>query len=342
MTAERGGPRGGQPTIRDIARRAGVSTATVSRAFNQPDRVKPETRARILDLVRELHYVSDGLAAGLVSRRSRTLGLIIPTVMNSIYAFSTQAVQKAAQEAGYSVLVGVSEFSPALERTLVRRLIERRVDGLILTGGNHEPDTIETVSRNGVPAVITWKHATTLPVPTVSFDNREAACKAVTYLIGLGHRRIGLVCGRSDVNDRALDRRRAYEACLAAHGIAVDPALIFERDFEMMDGADAMARMLANERPPTAVFCANDIQAIGALAACRAAGLSVPGDVSVIGFDDLPIASYLTPTLTTVRVPAGEMGRTAARALIARIERGTPLTSVRLPTKLVIRETTGV
>jgi len=103
-----------------------------------------------------------------------------------------------------------------------------------------------------------------------------------------------------------------------------------------------MARMLANERPPTAVFCANDIQAIGALAACRAAGLSVPGDVSVIGFDDLPIASYLTPTLTTVRVPAGEMGRTAARALIARIERGTPLTSVRLPTKLVIRETTGV
>ena len=328
-------------TIREVARRAGVSTATVSRALNRPEKVRPETRERVLQAVRETHFVFDGIAASMISRRSRTIGLIIPTITNSIYAASTQSIQHTAQAAGYTVLLGVSEFSPRMEADLAQRLLERRVDGLILTGGNHDQSLIEKMQTNGVPFLITWKLMRAKDWPSVSFDNYKAAWSAVEFLVSLGHRRVGLICGRTDVNDRALDRRQAFEDCLKRHGLAVDPSLIYERDFEMEEGASAMSAMLDTPEPPTAVFCANDIQAIGALSQCRERGLSVPGDISIIGFDDLPVTSYTRPKLTTVRVPAHDMGRRAAEIMIASIERQIPLQSVELNTELIARETTA-
>jgi LacI family transcriptional regulator, galactose operon repressor len=328
-------------TIREVARRAGVSTATVSRALNRPEKVRAMTRDRVLQVVRETHFVFDGIAASMISRRSRTIGLIIPTIMNSIYAASTQSIQRTAQAAGYTVLLGVSEFSPRQEAELAQRLLERRADGLILTGGNHHQGLIEKIRTNGVPFLITWKLMRDKDWPSVSFDNYKAARAAVEFLISLGHRRLGLVCGRTDINDRALDRRQAFEDCLNSHGLAVDPGLIYERDFEMEEGASAMSAMLDTPAPPTAVFCANDIQAIGALALCREKGLSVPGDISIIGFDDLPATSYTRPKLTTVRVPAHDMGRRAAEIMIASIERRIPLQSVELQTELIARETTA-
>ncbi len=328
-------------TIRDVALRAGVSTATVSRALNRPDKVRAATRERILKVVEETHFVYDGIAVSMISRRSRTIGLIIPTIMNSIYAASTQSIQRAAQAGGYTVLLGVSEFSPKQEAVLAQRLLERRVDGLILTGGNHDPSLIKKIRANGVPFLITWKLMRDQDWPSVSFDNYKAARAAVDFLVSLGHRRLGLVCGRTDVNDRALDRRRAFEDCLQRHGLSTNPALIHERDFEMEEGASAMAAMLDTPEPPTAVFCANDIQAIGALSLCRERGLEVPGDISIVGFDDLPATSYTRPKLTTVRVPAHDMGRRAAEIMIASIERRTPVQSVELQTELIVRETTA-
>ncbi|MHA1600818.1 MAG: LacI family DNA-binding transcriptional regulator [Alphaproteobacteria bacterium] len=328
-------------TIREVARRARVSTATVSRALNQPEKVRAKTRERVLRVVRETHFVFDGIAASMISGRSRTIGLIIPTIMNSIYAASTQAIQRTAQAAGYTVLLGISEFSPQQEADLAQRLLERRADGLILTGGNHDQSLIEKMQANGVPFLITWKLMHGKNWPSVSFDNYKAAQAAVDFLVSLGHRRLGLVCGRTDINDRALDRRRAFEDCLKRHGLAVDPALIYERDFEMEEGVSAMSAMLDTPEPPTAVFCANDVQAIGALSLCREKGLSVPGDISIIGFDDLPATSYTRPKLTTVRVPAHDMGRRAAEIMIASIERGIPLQSVELKTELIARETTA-
>jgi LacI family transcriptional regulator len=338
------GPAPGQDarpaTILDIAREAGVSTATVSRVFNQPQKVSAKTRDRVQAVIARRHYVSDGLAGGLASRRSRTLGLVIPTIMNSIYASSTQAIQQAAQDAGYTVLVGISEFSMEEEATLVHRLLERRVQGLILTGAERAPTIYEKIRRNQVPFVITWKASPTPGLPSISFDNYKAAAAAVTHLLSLGHRRIGLVCGRTDVNDRARDRRLAFEDTLAAHGVEADPALIFERSFEFVDGRSAMHAMLTSKSPPTAVFCANDIQAIGALYECQEAGVRVPQDVSVVGFDDLPIGQYVWPQLTTIRVPAAEMGSRAARALIAAVETGNPVSGCELPTDLIVRGTT--
>jgi LacI family transcriptional regulator len=328
-------------TIHDIAREAGVSTATVSRFFNQPEKVSATTRDRVRSVIALHHYVSDGLAGGLASRRSRTLGLIIPTITNSIYAASTQAIQQAAQEAGYTVLVGISEFSREQEATLIHRLLERRVEGLILTGAERDANLYEKISRNNIPFVITWRLTRQTDMPAISFDNYKAAQAAVDHLVALGHRRIGMMCGRTAVNDRALDRRRAFEDTLAAHGLEVDPALIFERGFEFIEGRAAMQAMLANKFPPTAVFCANDIQAIGAMYECRDRGLDVPRDMSIIGFDDIPIASYISPQLTTIRVPADEMGARAARSIIGAIEADHNVPPFELPTDLIVRGTTA-
>ena len=331
----------GRSTIHDIAREAGVSTATVSRVFNQPEKVSARTRDRVEAVIARHHYVSDGLARSLASKRSRTLGLVIPTIMNSIYASSTQAIQQAAQEAGYTVLVGISEFSTEDEALLVHRLLERRVQGMILTGKERDADLYEKIRRNRTPFVITWRVTREAALPSISFDNYQAARSAVSHLISLGHRRIGLICGRTDVNDRALDRRVAFEETMSAAGLDVDPSLIFERSFEFVDGRAAMHRMLAKDRPPTAVFCANDIQAIGAMYECQEAGIRVPEDMSIVGFDDLPIARYVSPQLTTIRVPAAEMGDRAARSIIDAIEAGEEVSPCELGTDLIVRGTTA-
>jgi len=328
-------------TVREIACESGVSTATVSRVLSRSDVVSERTKARVMAVVNRHHYVPHGLASSLASRRSRQIGVIIPTIANSIYASSTQAVNRVAQEAGYTVVVGISEFSPEYEAELIQRFLERRVEGLILTGMTRADDLYQKMEHNGVRFVVTWKYRSDCDWPVVSFDNYKASAMALEHLIGLGHRRIGLICGRTDLNDRALDRRRSFEDTLRTHGIAVDPELIFERDFEFSEGREATRRMLRHKHPPTALFIANDIQAVGALAECREAGVSVPEDISVVGFDDLPIAQYVSPQLTTVRVPSEEMGRIAAETLITGIKRRVPLKSVELATTLVIRNSTG-
>ena len=329
-------------TIREIAVAANVSTATVSRVINEPERVREETRNRVLAVMDELHFVADRVAGGLKSQRTRTIGLIIPTIANSIYSSSTQAIQRLSQAEGYTVFVGVSEFSADAEAALIHRLIEHRIDGLILTGADRALPVYKKILHNDIPFVVTWQLTRSEELPSVSFDNYRAACTATTHLLSLNHRRVGLICGNTAVNDRAYERRRAFEDTMASRGIEVRAELIHEREFEMFEGRDAMSRMLSCEAPPTAVFCANDVQAVGAIAACNDRGLRVPEDISIIGFDDLPIAQCTLPTLTTVRVPAYDMGTVAARELIAAIRERRPVNTHELPTKLVVRNSTAL
>lgn len=318
-----------------------MSTATVSRFLNEPGRVSAKAGAKVARAIERNHYVSDGMAGGLASRRSKLIGVIIPTIANSIYALSTQAVQHAAQSAGYTVLVGAFDFDPEREAELIHKLLERRVEGLILTGARRAEKTYETIRHNAVPFAITWKLARGGDLPCVSFDNQKAAAKAVHYLHMLGHRRIGLICGRTDLNDRAAGRRSGFETSIRELGMEVDSALIHEEEFEFEKGREAMARMMSMSAPPTAVFCANDIQAIGALNECRNSGLSVPRDISIVGFDDLPISQYTLPQLTTIRVPAVEMGRAATEAVIQAIDGAGEVPRQELETELVVRGTTA-
>lgn len=329
-------------TIRDIAREAEVSTATVSRVMNSPDRVAPNTLSAVQKVIDRHGYLSHGIAMSLASSRSMSIELVIPTIINSIYASSTQAIQGIAQSAGYTVLLGVSEFSPELEEKLIRQLLERRVDGLILTGGERRRAIYDMIEANGTPYVVTWK---LLPgnvgPPSVSFDNYRGGLVAMEHLLALGHRKIGLICGRSALNDRARERRRAYENSIIAYGLEVEETLIHEADFELDSGRDAMRELLGLPERPTAVFCANDVQAIGALHECEEHGAQVPKDISIVGFDDLPIAKYVRPQLTTIRVPAQRMGELAAMRIIEALRTGKSVGGAELPIELVVRHSTG-
>ncbi|WP_340109965.1 LacI family DNA-binding transcriptional regulator [Pikeienuella sp. HZG-20] len=328
-------------TIREIAREVGVSTATVSRVLNNPESVSSAKRDAVLRVIEQNDYVNDGMARALSGGRTMTIGLVIPTITNSIYASSTHAIQRLAQKNGYAVILVVSDFDAVTEKNLIRRLVERRVDGIILTGGEHDPGVYRMLERNGVPCVLTWRLADSSSYPCVSFDNYAAGRLAMDHLLSLGHRRIGLICGRSDVNDRARERRRSYEDAMTEAGLDIDSGLIFERDFEFVEGQTAMSRMLITPEPPTAVFAANDIQAVGALSACRNAGLRVPEDISIVGFDDLPITQFSAPQLTTLRVPAAEMGHRAATRLLQMIDGAEASGSDVLPVQLIVRESTA-
>lgn len=317
-----------------------MSVATVSRAYSDPDRVRAPTRARIFEIGERHHFVADAAARGLARRRSGLIGLIIPSIYNSIYAASTQAIQSAAEAEGYTVLIGVSEFSKAREADLVRQFVERRVEGLILTGADRDERALALLENARIPVVLTWLISRAAGFPWVSFDNYGAAAAVVDHLADFGHRRIALICGRTDLNDRALARREGFKDRMRARGLPFTPADIRECDFDFDDGRNALRELMKRAAPPTALFSANDIVAIGALFECRELGVRVPDDLSIVGFDDLPIAQYAFPQLTTVRVPASEMGTRAVRVLLDSIA-GKAARSRRLETELVVRGTTG-
>lgn len=325
-------------TIHDIAREAGVSVATVSRTFSHPDRVRAATRETILAVSERRQFVADAMARSLARRRSGFLAVIIPTLYNSIYAASTQAIQSAGEAAGYTVLIGVSEFSRAREAHLVRQFTERRVEGLILTGADRDPGAQKMIQRNRLPTVITWQKPERSATPWVSFDNYAASVAVVDHLASLGHRRIVLVCGRTDVNDRALERRKGFESRMKALRLPFSPDDIRECEFDFTEGRKAVRAFFDRPSRPTAIFSANDIVAVGALYECQRLGLRVPEDISIIGFDDLPLAQYVFPQLTSVRVPAADMGTQAVEMLVELID-GKAVRSRALPTEIVTRGT---
>lgn len=324
-------------TLRQIAREAGVSVATVSRALRRPDAVSAETRERILALVTQHRYVPDALAASFASRRTGLVGLIVPTISNSIYAAFTEAVQNRLQAAGRKLLIANTNYSATLESEIVHKLVENRVEGVILTGFKRDRVLYELLRHYRIPFVVTWSTSEDPAIPAISFDNFAAAKAATKALVELGHRRIGLICGESSVNDRAYQRISGFRAGLECAGIPFDPALVAERPFEVAEGAAAAETLMTSGQPPTALFCANDIQALGALFACQRLGLVVPRDVSIIGFDDLPMTRIANPPLATVRVPAQEMGEAAAEALVRATDMGELIQSRALEARVIAR-----
>lgn len=324
-------------TLRRIAREAGVSVATASRAIRQPDVVAAETRERVLRLVQSYGYVPDAVAASFSSRRSGVVGLVVPTISNSIYAAFTEAVQAALQETGRKLLIASTGYSAELECAIITKLVESRAEGVVLTGYERDPKLYDLLRRYEIPFVISWSTSPDPGIPSISFDNYAASREAVERLLAFGHTRIGLMCGVTAVNDRAAQRLAAYKDAIKTQGIRFDPAIVSEHPFEAAEGSAALNRLLDVSVPPTAVFCANDILAMGALFACQRRGVRVPHDLSIIGFDDLPIAATTWPPLSTIHVPAHDMGRMVASAVIGALDAGVPVRSKIVPTRFVSR-----
>ncbi|TQF77410.1 LacI family DNA-binding transcriptional regulator [Elioraea sp. Yellowstone] len=331
-------------TIRDVAKAAQVSVATVSRVFNRPNLVTAALRARVQDAADRLGYLADGAARALASRRSRAIGAIVPTLDNPVFAACIDALQQRLDEHGFALLIASAGYDAARETREVRVLLERGVDGLMLVGADHPSAVWALIERRrpAVPVVVTWSgEASRSTVACIGFDNRAAARRLVDHLLQLGHRRIAMIAGPTTGNDRAMARVAGVREALSAVGIALAPPYLTERPYTVPDGHAAALVLLSLPEPPTAIVCGNDHLALGALAGVRSLGLSVPHDVSVCGFDDLDFAAYASPPLTTVRVPAAEMGRRAADCLAAAAGRTEPPATALLEAPVMLRGSTG-
>ncbi|WP_396432842.1 LacI family DNA-binding transcriptional regulator [Limnohabitans sp.] len=327
-------------TIADVARLAGVSTATVSRVLSKPGVVRSHTQEQVMAAVRQLDYQPVAAARALASGRTHTVGCVIPTLDHAIFARSTQAMQTTLAHAGYQLLVASHEYDPDTELELVRALQQRGVDALVLVGTDHAPRLWEALGLWPKPTLLTWSCDPRLP--SLGFDNAGAARMATAHLLGLGHRKIAVISGFTAHNDRARSRIEGARQTLAQAGLSLPPARVTEQAFNLEGGRLGLRQLMSAEQPPSAIFCGNDLLAVGALLEAQRMGLKVPGNLSICGIDDLEIAQAINPGLTTVRLPTQDLGRMAALSMLSAISGEVIAAQSLLPFSLVVRGSTAV
>jgi LacI family transcriptional regulator len=328
-------------TLGDVARRAGVSAASVSRVLNHPEKVRPEVRQRVMHAMVELGYVRDGAARALASRHSLTIGNVVPTLGIGIFAAGVEALQRRLEESGYRLLVAASLYDEENEARQVRALIEQGVEGLALVGHRHAPEVYQLLRSRELPYVNTYQFDGQNPHPCIGFDNRKGSFSLTRYLIDLGHRDFGIVTAPPSLNDRVAARLKGILDCLEEQGIKAPPSHVMEVAQTIVEGRTATRALLAAHPDITAIYCTTDTLAIGALFECRALGVRVPEDVSVAGYSDLEIVAQLDPSLSTVHIPADRIGRRTAEYLLDQIEGRVSPRKIELEADVIIRQSTG-
>lgn len=324
-------------TIRDVAREAGVSVATVSRVLNNSGPVRDATRSRITEVARRLRYTPNDAARTLSTRRTHAVGVLLPDLHGEFFSEVIRGIDQVVQAEGWHLLVSSSHNErSAIEAAL--RAMRGRVDGLLAMSPDLDAHALSTNLPEGLPVVLLNCEVEGRTYDSINIDNYAGAYAMTEHLVGLGHRRIGLIAGPARNHD-GRERLRGSLAALQAAGLASPPELRFTGDFSEASGHAAALSLLTAAEPPTALFAANDSMAIGAVSALREQGLSVPDDVSVAGFDDIPIARYVTPPLTTVRVSIPTLGERATKRLFEVLKGGGGHQRVQelLPTELVVR-----
>ncbi|MFN3372336.1 MAG: LacI family DNA-binding transcriptional regulator [Chloroflexus sp.] len=330
-------------TLDDIARRAGVSRSTASRVINNHPHVNPAVRERVWQAIRETNYQPNLPARSLASRRSRVIGIIIPQSIHTLFAdpyfpLLIEGIAHVCNERQFSIMLELATGTTANPYQYLGR--RGFLDGAIVASAVEDQNLSQWLAEETIPIVSVGRLNANPTIPYVDVDNRHGARMLVEYLLGQGYRRIATITGPMNIV-AGRDRFAGYSDALHAAGLPVIPELVVEGNFSEQSGFSAMQTLLRLVPIPDAVFAASDMMALGALKALRAAGLSVPGDIGLAGFDDIPLAAAMTPALTTVRQPIGELGQIAARLLLDRIATASlaPATQrVMLPTDLVIRD----
>jgi DNA-binding LacI/PurR family transcriptional regulator len=306
-----------RPTIYDVARLAGVSTATVSRALNGTGQVAEAKRLAIEQAVEQLGYRPNTIARSLVTRSTQTIALLLPDITNPFYAELVAGIHQLTLERDYTMLLCTTDFDPEQEERYLRLLRAKHVDGALVDGLVLPPERIARFVEDGFPIVCLDRDVDSPAVPLVQVDNRLGARLATEHLLALGHRRIAHIMGApARISE---ERLLGYQGALAGAGVAPDSALVELGNFTETGGHDAMRALIEAAPDLTAVFAANDLSAIGAMNAIAASGRSMPGDVSIVGFDDVRLSQYTSPPLTTIRQPAGAIARYATELLLGMI-----------------------
>ncbi len=330
----------GVVSLKDVANRAGCSIATASRALNGHPTVGAAERERVLEAASQLRYVANSAARALRSQETRLVGLIVPTLDHAIYARMVDGLQLQLEKAGISVLINSSGYDLEREETQARILVARGVEAVVMVGAEHRPETADYLNRAGVHQIFTYTTELGNGDAAIGFDNREAAGIAGRFLLDLGHRRFGMISGISEGNDRARNRRVGFVETLAAAGVPESEIVVIETSYNIELGGAAMRSLMQTRPRPTAVFCGSDVLAVGAVRTCKSEGITIPNEVSVVGFDDLEVAQVVTPELTTLNVPVKSMGEAAADATLALFQGGKDIVT-HVPLRLVVRQSTG-
>jgi len=328
--------------LTDVARHAGVSTATASRAINTPHLVSPLARERVEEAARALNWIPHGAAKALASLRTHTIGVLLPTFGHQKIATMIEALQRELAMANYTLLIGWAD--PTLEMTLPQasNMIERGTECLILMGEDQPPELLKLLELRKIFHVTVYTSGRYGRSNCIGFDNFAEMVRVTEYLLSLGHRTFGLITRGFQNNDRIRQRIEAVHRTLAQEGIAIRPQHFVEVSHWLIgSGRSGMQQLLSQPPIPTAVICANDYLAAGALIEAKAAGLSVPADISITGFDDVELAGQMDPPLTTVSVPAREMGQATARFILDTLEKGTATLPPPLKAELLIRGSTA-
>jgi len=336
-------PSGSRPSAKDVARLAGVSTATVSRVLNTPDQVDARTQKLVREAVTKLRYVPHGVARALRSARSQMIGAVVPSFAYALYARTTSAMQSVLNEKGYSVVLAEHHYDLKAELRTTEQLIRHGVDAFVFVGLDHDPALFTMLENYGRPYVLTWGVDPTGRHPSIGFDNRAAMLGMTRQLISLGHTRFGLLSAITEGNDRARLRGAGVRAALSEAGLSLSEDCTLYGAIDLGTTTKMMRRLLSLDpaRRPTAVIGTNDVFAVGAMLACREAGIRIPDDISVTGCDDTDLGATQTPTLTSIRTPITDIGRAAAEQVIARLE-GRPYShSMSLPFDILIRGSVG-
>jgi DNA-binding LacI/PurR family transcriptional regulator len=327
--------------IEEIARRANVSTATVSRTLNQSGAVKPETARKVWRAAAQLNYYPNSHARALVSGRSRMLGLIVSDITNPFFPELIRSFEAFATQHQYDLILTSTDYQTSRMTGCLRRMLERKVDGVAIMTSEMDAGLIKELSRRGVPLVFMDVGQVGPRMSHVLIDYAHGVRQTVDHVTELGHTRIAFISGPLELQS-ARARRQAFLEGMRSHGLNPDQRLVREGTHTAEGGQHAMEGLLRLAKRPTAVVCSNDWTAIGALHAIDAAGLRVPDDLSLVGFDDIPLVSYTTPPLTSVRMSAGDVGATAFEALF-RLIGGERLEGdvYQVPTKLIVRASTA-
>jgi DNA-binding LacI/PurR family transcriptional regulator len=330
-------------SIKDIAKEMNISFSTVSRALNNSPRIKSETREQIQRKATEMGYLPSAVARSLVTRRTNTIGVVVTQITDLFFAEVIQGIEETALNYGYNVILTNSDGIPEHELAAIQNLRERRVDGIILVAACASKESKEQLfSSPGVatPIVIINNVHQEHVGYSVETDNAGGGQIATQHLLDLGHRRIAYIAGPDNEWD-GVERQEGYEQTLRAAGLSIDPALIVRGSNRPEGGMAAMQQLLALPSPPTAVFCYNDATALGAMRAAHTAGRRIPEDISVVGFDDIALASFFEPPLTTIAQAKQEMGSKAMQLVLDLLAGERVTDNTVLPSELIVRESTG-
>ncbi|WP_298837389.1 LacI family DNA-binding transcriptional regulator [uncultured Roseobacter sp.] len=325
------------PTLEDVARLAGVSTASISRALNTPGKVAPATRKRIEKAIETLGYTPNFGGRALASGRANTVGAVIPSMANAMFANALQSFQEALTVEGVNLLVATTGFDPVQELAAIKSLVAHGAGGLMLIGNDRPDETWAFLEKRRVPYVIAWSSSAPSGRRFVGFDNAQAAADAARHALDTGHRRVAMISGRVDGNDRARARRDGVVAAVRAFGEGARMTHVAQAEYLLDDGGRAFREIMSQKDKPTVVICGNDALAAGAMVAAREMGIDLPQDMSFVGFDDIGLARVVTPALTTVRVPQNGIGREVAGLLLQYLNHEEPGPSVTLETAFVRR-----